>query len=819
MRHNIDTSGMDLNNAKAEREFRMNPPKNEPGQGTLEGWNMEGNGDGSTIPGSSLGGNNQFNGPGMGGDEWSGGNNGVDPMSLVNGGNPSGVVQQGNGGQPNPMQGASMNGGNGVFTKDEEAFMSFIKGVIRVIGGLCKAISLGFKVFYEEFKEANNDNYIIDRFSFGSLSMRISLCGFAVGLLLRFMAIPVKNINTDCCMSIMIGSLMSLMVGIMFASTYYGPQKEERRKRREKEAEQPLDDYEEDGIEEDSESDINTNGFDDMFGDDSNTESEGADFGDDGFGDDEDENMFDNWDIPEDEEEEKVEGGVYQEDINVGEMLNDLKDKEVPAGMYTRSYLVETFTKVLPLMNPNFASMKEIPDSSDDFIGYEDILREAAQTAGVKDEDDLPILISLRENMFLVQLKTERTKSCIGKEQTIADELVSIYKCDDYGQPVKGREDAYALVNTVGTNLYINLFVGGSPMISLGDIYNHEKDFIMNPKITMPYIWGTDEFGHVLKCDAYKTNSYIISGKPRGGKSWKVQSLVLQLCMFSSPEEINFYVFDPKGTDSDYYKMSRLLPHFKRFESKPDKILQVLRQLTDDSKHRDGTVGEAERRRIFINSYDSINIIDMKENHPEAKLPFIYVIIDEMKSLTGSFDKDDKAEFQTLLGKIVTQLPNRGYRVILIPHRITNEIISKQIYPLVGCRTSVRGDFEEIKTGLEITRKDFPYNLPKEGDMALRSSNINNNKATFCHGEVITTKNETNTDVFRYVGEVWKRLCPGCDKDMVGANDRYVPAKERKIIDRADDSLATYEDTVDNDDSLSIDDLFDDEPRSPLSKW
>ena len=54
---------------------------------------------------------------------------------------------------------------------------------------------------------------------------------------------------------------------------------------------------------------------------------------------------------------------------------------------------------------------------------------------------------------------------------------------------------------------------------------------------------------------------------------------------------------------------------------------------------------------------------------------------------------------------------------------------------------------------------------------------------------------------------------------MVGANDRYVPVRERKIIDRSDDSLATYEDTVDNNDSLSIDDLFDDEPRSPLSKW
>ena len=52
--------------------------------------------------------------------------------------------------------------------------------------------------------------------------------------------------------------------------------------------------------------------------------------------------------------------------------------------------------------------------------------------------------------------------------------------------------------------------------------------------------------------------------------------------------------------------------------------------------------------------------------------------------------------------------------------------------------------------------------------MALRTVDIASNKVCYCHGEVITKENSTNDEVYRYIGEVWKRILPGCDSDMVG---------------------------------------------------
>lgn len=267
----------------------------------------------------------------------------------------------------------------------------------------------------------------------------------------------------------------------------------------------------------------------------------------------------------------------------------------------------------------------------------------------------------------------------------------------------------------------------------------------------MPFIWGVDELGSVKYCDAKSTNSIIVSGIPRGGKSWKVQSIIAQYAMFSSPKELQFYIYDIKGDTSDYVVMSGYLPHIREFKSKKSDIIASLKKLTTKV---------AEEREALLKSYGFINIKDFKEIHPEVEMPYIYVVIDEMMNLTGSFTKEESAEFQSLLAAFVSRFPNLGFRVILIPHRIVNEVISKKVYPLVTCKMSIMQSFEEIKNGLDITRKDFPYNLPNPGDMALKTVDINKGKVVFCHGEAITSKNSMNFEVFRYIGEVWRKLEP-----------------------------------------------------------
>ena len=71
----------------------------------------------------------------------------------------------------------------------------------------------------------------------------------------------------------------------------------------------------------------------------------------------------------------------------------------------------------------------------------------------------------------------------------------------------------------------------------------------------MPFVWGVTELGESIWCDADDMDTLIISGIPRSGKSWKMQSILLQLCMFNSPEDVTFYLLDPKGDTSDYYNI------------------------------------------------------------------------------------------------------------------------------------------------------------------------------------------------------------------------------------------------------------------------
>lgn len=818
MRNSIRNTGKSHEELRADREFRMNPPEYAPGQGDSDGWNLDVGGNDMGNSGSQEEfpfGNSGGNVPSF--DDiagsvpqstWSGGNNQQDVNSYLNssGGIPGqgmttpGVQQQA------PMGSYEQSGG--LLSRDEEMFEKALFEGTKAAVNASKIAGKGAKTLFEDIKEAFEDNAVEDRCVYGRYAVRGGFGTFAVGFA-GILLSKIAGLNSDAFLAVMSGSILSLAINIpIFCASY-----DKRRRMRES---GELDETEDDQIdEEENQEDFD---FEKEFGnyDDSDLNipdmDSYSDNGEDLFSslDEDSDDFFQDWG-EEDDDNTPIEGGIYQEDINIDSMIDDLKDKEVPVGMYTRQYLVETFSNVLPLINPRFSDLKEIGSESQDFLDYEDNLREAALTQGVKDDyDSLPELIGLRENMFIVQLEVSRSKACVGKEEAIANEIVAMYKYNEYGQKIEERESVYAVVNTVGSTFYINMFVGRSVMISLGDIYRKERDFILDPHNKMPCIWGTNEFGQVLKCDIYKDNSFIISGSPRAGKSWKIQSMLLQLCMYNSPEDINIYVFDFKYTDSDYYRMSKLLPHFKGFEHEPQRILQKLRDLTSEKENKvTGYVGEAERRRRIISKYDMLNILDLKEKHPEVKLPFIYVVIDEMKSLMGHLTKEESQEFQTLLGCLVSQLPNRGYRVILVPHRITNEIISKQIYTLVNCRAAVKAPFDEIKTGMEITRKDFPYELPDYGDMALRINEINNNKVVYCHGDVITSHNSTNLDVFRYVGEVWKRLCPGCDEDAVGNTKRVVPT----AVDRSDEKYDKGDlvGRVKVSDSFSIDDLEDDD--------
>ena len=414
---------------------------------------------------------------------------------------------------------------------------------------------------------------------------------------------------------------------------------------------------------------------------------------------------------------------------------------QVDKGMYTRQYLYDNFVKVLEGYKPDYADVKKIDEDSDVFIQWEQYLRDASETVGVK-HDNLPDLISLEENLFTIKLTTTRPVGF--KHDVVATELANIFAYA--GGSLNSK--VYARAEAIGKNCIFTIFTGETAMISLRDMYKNCKDYILDSDNTIPVVIGVDQQGNVIKCDFRKVESVLVAGMPRSGKSWFVQAVLTQMCALVSPRQLNLYVCDPKEGISDYKAFC--LPHVKKFVNNDNDIVTTLRALVKQ---------EAPRRKKMIGDAGFVNIWDYKERHPDVHLPVIYVVIDEVVTLAERMDKETKQEFQGLLVELISQLPALGIRAFLIPHVIKNDIIRKTTTDLIPCRISVCGDPDHVESTTGTKPKDFTYKLKNTGDMAVKIPVVSS-KTMFVHAPVLSNSNPKNNDIFDYLRRMWKVLEP-----------------------------------------------------------
>lgn len=710
---NMGNLAGDVDLLRKEREARMNPPEFEIGQGEDDSWNFfdDDNGgmgmDESAFGGSSQGFGDSFGG--MGGDLGSLGGSVQGGFSNTSPHSPQSLTAT----EDKIIDGAVMVGKH-AFNGSKELFNGIHDGI------------KGNNAFYWTV--------------YGKKVMVVGVVISVGGVILSLMEL-VSNISRG--FDVLIGGLMSLAVGVLIFSLNCDKARELGGMEK-KESIEPVV-YEEEEFSDDIFSDVD----DDLYED-----NEDLGWGnyneEDEFNDEEEE--FDPWSsIDDGDYVESVDEVVSSEPVDIDEAIESIRD--IPAHTQTRQYLFEEYSRVLPVINPAFAKLKPISENSDSFIIFDKVLIDASIQVGTN-QDKLPQLLELRENQFIIQLKATRPSGL--KEEAIANEIANIYSRDEYGAII--HEGVYATTSSVGSSYIINIFKGEDSIISLADTYKEVSNFVLDPSVKKPVVMGVNELGKVWYFDAEKVFSYIISGKPRSGKSWSVVSLVLQLCMYSSPREVQFEVFDVKGTSSDFYSMNEHLPHFKKFESVGKRILQRLRHIT--------TV-EADRRKKILNEHDVIAIADLKNKGVDVEMPYLYVLIDEIVGLIGTFTKDEHSEFKDLMNVLITQMPNLGIRLILVPHRVTNDIVPKTTYTNVGCIACVRTDSKEIASTLDITKKDFPYDLTNSGDMALKTGEVNKGKTVFCHGVAVTSSNESNVGIYKFVGSLWDKLEPNEEKEPI----------------------------------------------------
>ena len=740
---------------RAERDFNMNPPTNAPGQGN-DGW-------GDLFPDSSQGSSsngNAFDSAGA-----------TDVNAILNGGADAN-------GQPGVMQ---PNGFGGDLQQNQKPSLGDRLG--DHAGDLIEKGAIGAWNYIKLLVTSLKNNSHGDWNRLGTQVCKISAIVVAISLVLFFMSLTFLP-SLKGTAEIAVGGLLSIMVGVSLTLAF---------RKEDVPQEKPEEPIEENNSDENLSWDDSE---EDLF--------EDSDYPED------DEELGDWGDVLGDSEDEGYDGDydgsffASNDSFDVNETVESLPD--IPAGQYTRQYLFETFSKILPAVEPSFMDMEYFSSDDDEFMEFEGYLRDSAEQTGIKEEklDELQLL-EMRKNLFIIQLIATRPTGL--KEKEIANGIADCYKYDEYGSAIEGREGVFARVNSQVGKLIIEIFLCNSVMVSLGDVYRKKSKFILDSKNIMPLVWGIGETGNVFCYDGMKDGNggIIISGESRSGKSWKGQSLLAQMCMFLSPKELELYFYDVKGEASDYAYLSRVLPHCKGFCGNS----------LDFNSSIEAILERERKKRTDLLAGKYTNVKDYNKDHPYEKLPTIYIVVDEMATAMSEMkDKDIeiRKKFDSLLIQIATKYPYLEIKLILFPHRIVNDIINKTVSSMISTRAAMGNvPAEELKNALDV--KNFQYALVKTGDMAIKSKSLNNGNVVYSHSEVLSMDEQINRKIFDYIGAVWKKLEPDCKTlvENTGTIRSSVTNQERVAKDNsAFANDYTYKGNSGFSDMSEIDDFFND---------
>lgn len=712
-----------INNVKLDRDSALNPPDADPGMDDFD-WDDWGGGSSDSFGSSNdpfaIGGNDPFSS----GDTFGGGN---DPFS--GGGDPFG-----NGADPwaTPPVGG---GAFGMQNNGQEFEDKVFEGIAKASKGTFNIL----KEFVESLSEAD------DIVAINTARMSTFMGGgFAVGGLLLALF---KNPNG---IPMLVGGLITSGVSIPVFSAKY------EKIMNNGGFPEPVVDEPFNGALDNKGGLVGSDslgGFDsdfstDAFGDSGVEDDAYGDFDDDEFDLDDSDDSDDTFDLSGFDDDFDIEEDMFAEDVNTGVSVEDAMEgilnninENNSKGIMTRQYLFDNISNCLMNINPKYDSVLQITEGSDDFEAWDAIIQSSAGILKTTKDDDMPYLISAKDKLFYVLLEIHRPK-WLKNVDTLVKEIVNVCSYDE--ETGSKNNSIYGMGEMVGFKIFIKIMKGETAMVSLKDTFKNVSDEIKNTKNYLPVVLGVDAEGSVVWKDLKTMDSMLVTGMPRSGKSWFVQAMITQMCMWLKPSELNFYILDPKDTISDFRNFQ--LPHIRKFVTTDNDILKELRHIVRV---------EGPRRKKIIGGANCVNIWDFKKANPDVDMPLLYVLIDEVITLAERMDKETKDEFNSLLLELVSQLPALGIRIIMIPHVVKDQVLKKSITDLIPCRISVRGDSMHIEKSVGI--KGFKHKLEHQGDMAVR---FNNDEPMFVHSVVLTDSNEKNNELFDFLTRLWLKLEP-----------------------------------------------------------
>ncbi len=169
----------------------------------------------------------------------------------------------------------------------------------------------------------------------------------------------------------------------------------------------------------------------------------------------------------------------------------------------------------------------------------------------------------------------------------------------------------------------------------------------------------------------------LIAGGTGSGKSVLMRNMILDIAATNTPEQAQIYIVDPKmGVD---YGSLRNLPHLAR---------PIVSDQKESIETFDEVIAEMERRYKLFAEAGNENLQDYNVNHPDNKLPVIWLIHDELPQVMT--DKEYNLAMTPKMKVLATKARAAGIFLILLAQRPDKDVLPPQIRDNLGNRLALK---------------------------------------------------------------------------------------------------------------------------------
>ncbi|MEK9170629.1 MAG: DNA translocase FtsK [Patescibacteria group bacterium] len=188
------------------------------------------------------------------------------------------------------------------------------------------------------------------------------------------------------------------------------------------------------------------------------------------------------------------------------------------------------------------------------------------------------------------------------------------------------------------------------------------------------FILGRDVSGEPIVGDINKMPHLLIAGSTGSGKSVAIHSLIVSLLYKNSPDILKLILIDPKRVELTVYNE---IPHLiTPVITDGKKALGVFRWAIDEMEHRYEKLQAAGSRDI-----ESFN-----KSHPQEKLHYILIIVDELADLMAAYGRD----IESSIVRLAQMARATGIHLVLSTQRPSVEVITGLIKANITSRMALQ---------------------------------------------------------------------------------------------------------------------------------